>query len=93
MKRDEKSSCHSADSQFPAKQSLDHEIRRDDIDRLREVQARVLIRSGHDLSNRYPSIVRAASGLAATAIIDGEAIVQDGNGISDFEGLQCFDRS
>jgi bifunctional non-homologous end joining protein LigD len=48
-----------------------------------------LTRNGYDWSERYPSIVRAAVGLRCqSAIIDGEAIVQDGNGISDFGALQ-----
>jgi bifunctional non-homologous end joining protein LigD len=52
-------------------------------------EARVLTRNGYDWSDRYPSIVRAAANLRCqSAIIDGEAIVQDGNGVSDFEALQ-----
>jgi bifunctional non-homologous end joining protein LigD len=47
-----------------------------------------------DWSDRYTSIVRAASSLhCKSAIIDGEAIVQDGNGASDFEALQSALRS
>src|SRR5512134_1805327 len=47
--------------------------------------ARVYTRNGFDWSERYPSIVRAATNLRCkSAIIDGEAIVQDGNGASDF---------
>jgi len=52
-------------------------------------QARVFSRNRHDWSDRYPGIVRAAAGLRCeSAIIDGEAIVQDGDGRSDFESLQ-----
>ena len=48
----------------------------------------MLTRKGHDWSDRYPSIVRAAVNLRCqSAIIDGEAIVQGGNGVSDFEAL------
>jgi ATP-dependent DNA ligase len=48
----------------------------------------VLTRNGHDWSDRYPSIVHAAANLRCqSAIIDGEAIVQGGNGVSDFEAL------
>src|SRR4029453_10144932 len=44
-------------------------------------QARVFTRNGYDWTDRYPSIVRAALRLQChSAIIDGEAIVQDGNG-------------
>jgi bifunctional non-homologous end joining protein LigD len=51
-------------------------------------QARVLTRNGFDWTDRYPSFVRAASKLRCkSAIIDGEAIVQDGDGASDFEAL------
>src|SRR6478672_8539266 len=52
-------------------------------------QARVFSRNGHDWGDRYPGIVRAAACLSCkSAIIDGEAIVQDGDGRSDFESLQ-----
>ena len=52
-------------------------------------EARVYTRNGFDWSERYPAIVRAASNLKCkSAIIDGEAIVQDGNGASDFEALR-----
>jgi ATP-dependent DNA ligase len=52
-------------------------------------QARVFTRDGYDWSDRYPSIVRAAADLRCkSAIIDGEAIVQNGEGASDFEALQ-----
>jgi bifunctional non-homologous end joining protein LigD len=51
-------------------------------------KARVFTRNGYDWSDRYPSIVRAAANLRCqSAIIDGEAIVQNGNGASDFEAL------
>jgi bifunctional non-homologous end joining protein LigD len=52
-------------------------------------QVRVFSRNGYDWSDRYPGTARAASHLRCqTAIIDGEAIVQDGDGRSDFESLQ-----
>ena len=51
-------------------------------------QARVFTRNGFDCTDRYPSFVRAASKLRCKlAIIDGEAIVQNGDGASDFEAL------
>jgi bifunctional non-homologous end joining protein LigD len=41
-------------------------------------EARVLTRNGYDWTDRYPSIARAASSLRRqSAIIDGEAIVQE----------------
>ena len=43
-------------------------------------------RNGHDWSDRYPSIVGAAVNLPCqSAIVDGEAIVEDDNGAFDFE--------
>jgi len=39
-------------------------------------EARVFTRNGYDWTERYPS-----------AILDGEAVVQDHNGASDFEAL------
>ena len=51
-------------------------------------RVRVLTRNGHDWTDRYPSIVLAAANLPCkSAIIDGEAVVQDANGVSDFEAL------
>ena len=51
-------------------------------------QARVFTRNGYDWSDRYPSIVRATAKLPClSAIIDGEAIVQDQDGASDFDAL------
>jgi bifunctional non-homologous end joining protein LigD len=48
----------------------------------------VFTRNGHDWSERFPAIVRAAANLRCqSAIIDGEAIVQNGDGASDFEAL------
>jgi bifunctional non-homologous end joining protein LigD len=57
-------------------------------------KARVYSRNGYDWTDRYPGIVRAAANLRCkSAIIDGEAIVQDGNGASDFKSLQSAMRS
>jgi len=51
-------------------------------------RARIYTRNGYDWSDRYPGIVRAASSVPCrSAIIDGEAIVQDGTGASDFDAL------
>jgi bifunctional non-homologous end joining protein LigD len=55
---------------------------------LEQGEARVFTRNGHDWTDRFPSIVRAAANLRCqSAILDGEAIVQNGNGASDFEAL------
>ena len=55
---------------------------------LEQGQARVFTRNGYDWSERYPSVVSAVANLRCqSAIIDGEAIVQDAEGASDFEAL------
>ena len=52
--------------------------------------ARTYTRNGHDWSDRYPGIIAAARKLSCrSAILDGEVIVQDARGVSDFEALQC----
>jgi bifunctional non-homologous end joining protein LigD len=53
-------------------------------------EARAYTRNGFDWSERYRSIIRAAPKLRCrSAILDGEAIVQDADGISDFERLSA----
>ena len=68
-----------------------HEIKHDGYRSqlvIEEGMSRIYSRNGYDWSDRYPGVVRAASGLRCrSAIIDGEAIVQDGNGASDFDAL------
>jgi bifunctional non-homologous end joining protein LigD len=68
-----------------------HEIKHDGYRSqlvIEEGKSRIYSRNGYDWSDRYPGVVRAASGLRCrSAIIDGEAIVQDGNGASDFDAL------
>ncbi|MDM9619065.1 non-homologous end-joining DNA ligase [Rhizobium sp. S96] len=52
-------------------------------------RVRVLTRGGHDWTHRFPAIVDAAKQLGvATAILDGEAVVLDEQGRSDFSALQ-----
>lgn len=52
-------------------------------------RVRVLTRGGHDWTHRFPTIVAAAEELSvATAILDGEAVVMDAQGRSDFGLLQ-----
>ena len=51
-------------------------------------------RNGFDWTDRYPRIVEAAAKLRCkSAILDGEVIVQDRRGASDFEALQAGLRS
>jgi bifunctional non-homologous end joining protein LigD len=50
---------------------------------------RILTRGGHDWTHRFPSIEAAAKTLSVTtAILDGEAVVLDEKGRSDFGRLQ-----
>ncbi|NKM28654.1 non-homologous end-joining DNA ligase [Rhizobium laguerreae] len=50
---------------------------------------RILTRGGHDWTDRFPAIVAEARRLpVATAILDGEAVVFDERGRSDFGRLQ-----
>ncbi|MBB4231116.1 non-homologous end-joining DNA ligase [Rhizobium mongolense] len=52
-------------------------------------RVRIITRGGHDWTHRFPAIERAARQLdLATAILDGEAIVVDERGRSDFGLLQ-----
>ncbi len=52
-------------------------------------RVRILTRGGHDWTHRFPMIAAAAEKLSvATAIIDGEAVVLDEQGRSDFGLLQ-----
>ena len=52
-------------------------------------QVRVFIRNGHDWPDRFSSIARAVRDLdCKSAILDGEAVIQDESGVSDFEALR-----
>jgi bifunctional non-homologous end joining protein LigD len=48
----------------------------------------IITRGGHDWTHRFPSIAAAARDLGTTAILDGEAVVLDDQGRSDFGALQ-----
>ena len=51
-------------------------------------KARALTRRGYNWSSKYPTIVEAAAALLAeSAILDGEVVVFDEKGISDFHAL------
>lgn len=56
---------------------------------------RIITRGGFDWTDRFPDLVEAAAALAVeTAILDGEAVVLDDQGRSDFAALQAaFPRS
>ncbi|SOC38944.1 bifunctional non-homologous end joining protein LigD [Rhizobium subbaraonis] len=50
---------------------------------------RIITRGGHDWADRFPAIAQAAAAMdAETLILDGEAVVLDEQGRSDFGALQ-----
>jgi bifunctional non-homologous end joining protein LigD len=51
--------------------------------------ARAFTMNGHDWTGRYPGLVHAAAKLKCRSVIlDGEAMVQRENGVSDFHALR-----
>lgn len=55
-----------------------------------EGAVRILTKGGFDWTNRFPSIAAAAGKLAVdSCILDGEAVVLDEQGRSDFQALQA----
>jgi bifunctional non-homologous end joining protein LigD len=75
-------------SEPPAGDGWLHEIKHDGYRTvlvLQDGMARAFTRNGHDWSQSYAPISRAAEALACrSAVIDGEMIVQDENGVSNF---------
>jgi DNA ligase D-like protein (predicted ligase) len=69
-----------------------HEIKHDGYRTLLVVEdglVRAYTRNGFNWSERYPGLVSAAAKLdCRSAIIDGEVIVQDESGVSDFDALK-----
>jgi bifunctional non-homologous end joining protein LigD len=69
-----------------------HEVKHDGYRTLLVMErgnARAYTRNAFDWSDRYPGIVSAAAKLRCRAAIhDGEVIVQDERGVSDFESLR-----
>ncbi|WP_248311909.1 non-homologous end-joining DNA ligase [Bosea sp. BK604] len=52
-------------------------------------KVRIITRGGHDWTERFPTVAKAASLLGVdSAIIDGEAVVLDAQGRADFSALQ-----
>ncbi|MGK2922400.1 MAG: ATP-dependent DNA ligase [Methyloceanibacter sp.] len=69
-----------------------HEVKQDGYRTqliLQNGEVRAFTRKGHNWTDRYSIITEAAAGLPCrVAILDGEVVVQDGRGASDFEALQ-----
>jgi bifunctional non-homologous end joining protein LigD len=71
-----------------------HEIKHDGFRVLAKRQGprvRLISRNARDLTHRFPLIAAAISSLASdSCVIDGEAIVCDGNGLSVFELIRNY---
>jgi bifunctional non-homologous end joining protein LigD len=69
-----------------------HEIKLDGYRLMASIEngrVRLLTRSGQDWTDRFPGITKALAGIPAkAAILDGEAIIEDGNGVPSFPALQ-----
>jgi ATP-dependent DNA ligase len=70
-----------------------HEIKHDGFRTLLRINgkdARAFTRGGHDWSDKYARVLEACRNLKCqTALIDGEMIVQNRNGVSDFAALRA----
>jgi bifunctional non-homologous end joining protein LigD len=68
-----------------------HEIKHDGyrlIVQREDKRVRLFTRNGHDWTDRYPRMVEAAlRNRNSSFVLDGEAVLLDANGISDFNGL------
>jgi bifunctional non-homologous end joining protein LigD len=52
-------------------------------------EARLLTRSGLDWSDRFQPVADALAALPGSVILDGEIVVEDASGVSDFSALQA----
>jgi bifunctional non-homologous end joining protein LigD len=51
-------------------------------------KARAFTRNGYDWTARYATVIEACASLACrSALLDGEIVVEDTNGVSDFDSL------
>ncbi len=79
-------------AEIPAGENWIHEIKYDGyriLCMLSDGRARLISRNGLDWTPRFPDIARTASGLPVeNVILDGEAVVVDSEGRTDFQALQ-----
>ena len=85
--------CHPAErDRPPASGNWIHEIKADGYRaqvHVRDDKVMVYSRRGHDWTQTFASIARAAEGLAVRhCVLDGEAIVQDARGVADYHALR-----
>ena len=70
-----------------------HEVKHDSYRTLliiKRRKARAYTRNGFDWTERYAAITKAAAKLdCRSAIIDGEVVVQNERGVSDFDALKA----
>jgi len=61
---------------------------------IEENTVRLITRNGHDYSSRFPTIVSALADLAdgRAMILDGELVITDESGKTDFQALQSYVR-
>jgi ATP-dependent DNA ligase len=80
-------------AQPPAGEGWIHEIKHDGfrtLVRLNRGQAQAFTRNGYDWSDKYQRVIDACHKLRCrSALIDGEIIVQDAKGVSDFAVLRA----
>jgi len=85
--------CHPAErDRPPASGNWIHEIKADGYRaqvHVRDDKVVVYSTRGHDWTQTFASIARAAEGLAVRhCVLDGEAIVQDARGVADYHSLR-----
>ena len=68
-----------------------HEIKHDGFRTMLAIEngkARAFTRNGYDWTARYATVIEACASLACrSALLDGEIVVEDTNGVSDFDSL------
>ena len=68
-----------------------HEIKHDGFRTMLAIDsrdARAFTRNGYEWTARYAPVIRASASLACrSALLDGEIVVEDTNGVSDFDSL------
>src|SRR5271166_2703687 len=77
----------------PSGEGWVHEIKFDGYRmqaRLERGKVRLLTRKGLDWTEKFPNVAAAVAALPArSALIDGEVVVEDANGVSSFSALQA----